>query len=77
MQVTVQVEGHLRQYFPALATPHAVTVQGALTVADVLAAVGVPAELPAAVLCNKARVEIHHAVRDGDALVLLSPLAGG
>jgi hypothetical protein len=71
------MEGHLRQYFPHLAAPTVVSLDGAPTVAEILQAAGVPPELPNAVLCNKLRVETSFVPPDGAELVVLSPLAGG
>lgn len=77
MQVTVRLEGHLREFFPGLHEPRTVTLTGPTTVAEIIEAVGMVASLPSSVLCNRVRVEREHIPADGDELVLLSPLAGG
>ncbi|HWI61129.1 MAG TPA: hypothetical protein VNT75_04810 [Symbiobacteriaceae bacterium] len=77
MQVTVRLEGHLREFFPALHSPKTVVMGGPATVAEILEAAGMPPTLPTAVLCAKVRVPLDHVPADGDELILLSPLAGG
>lgn len=77
MQVTVRLEGHLREFFPALHGPVLVDLGEPLTVGEILEAVGMPPTLPTAVLCAKVRVGLDFVPADGDELVLLSPLAGG
>lgn len=77
MQVTVRLEGHLREFFPKLRDPQTVTFTQSQTVADIIEAVGMAASLPSSVLCNRQRVERDYRPADGDELVLLSPLAGG
>lgn len=77
MQVTVRLEGHLREFFPALMQPLTVSLEAPVTVAEIIAAVGMDPSLPSSVLCNKLRVERDHVPADGDELILLSPLAGG
>jgi molybdopterin converting factor small subunit len=77
MQVTVRLEGHLREFFPKLHEPRTVACERPITVAEIIEAVGMAASLPSSVLCNRVRVERDHVPADGDELVLLSPLAGG
>jgi molybdopterin converting factor small subunit len=77
MQVTVRLEGHLREFFPKLHEPQTVAFTEPCTIAEIIEAVGMAASLPSSVLCNKQRVERDHMPADGDELVLLSPLAGG
>ncbi|HYF94251.1 MAG TPA: hypothetical protein VD969_18695 [Symbiobacteriaceae bacterium] len=77
MQVTLRLEGHLREFFPALNAPQTVVLDGPKTVAEILEAVGMPPTLPSSVLCGRVRVPLDHVPASGDELVLLSPLAGG
>jgi molybdopterin converting factor small subunit len=76
MQVTVRLEGHLREFFPALEQPRVVELESPKTVAEIIALFMEPT-LPSSVLCNRLRVERDHVPGDGDEMVLLSPLAGG
>jgi sulfur carrier protein ThiS len=77
MQVTLRVEGHLREFFPRYSGPVTIALAAPATVAEILTQAGIPPELPGAVLCNGLRVNLEHRPADGDELVLLSPLAGG
>ncbi|HWI52698.1 MAG TPA: hypothetical protein VNT01_11230 [Symbiobacteriaceae bacterium] len=77
MQVTVRLEGHLREFFPKLHVPMVLTLDGPRTVAEIIEAAGMAATLPSSVLCGRQRVALDHVPADGDELVLLSPLAGG
>lgn len=77
MQVTVQLTGHLLEFFPHLRAPMALEVEPGATVADALACAGVPPTLPAAVYVGDVRADESHALAEGDALLVLSPIAGG
>lgn len=77
MKVVLRVEGHLRQYFPHLAAPTVISLEGQPSIGEILKAAGVPPELPSAVLCNRVRTETEAIPPEGAELVVLSPLAGG
>jgi len=77
MNVTVRLEGHLREFFPHLREPRVMTVADGLTVAEIIGLAGLAPELPGAVLCNRERVDRSHVPAEGDELVLLSPMSGG
>lgn len=77
MRVSVQLTGHLVEFFPELRQAVSVELLDAVTVADLLAAVKVPVELPSVVSVNQERVSLDHVLADGDTVLLISPLAGG
>lgn len=77
MHVTLQVMGHLREYFPRFAEPAPVEVAEPATVQAVLEAAGIPPELPGSVLAGGVRVRREDPVAPGIALMVLSPMAGG
>lgn len=77
MEVWLQVQGHLREFFPRLTEPARFPLERPATVREILAMAGVPAELPGSVLCGGLRVGLEHIPADGDQLMILSPLAGG
>jgi sulfur carrier protein ThiS len=77
MRVSLQLTGHLTEFFPLLKQVTAFAFDRPVTVADVLAEAKVPAELPSVIACNGQRVTLEHVPADGDHLLLISPLAGG
>jgi hypothetical protein len=77
MQVTIQLEGHLREYFPQLREPKPMVLSEPLPVWAILKQAGLAPELPSTVLCGGLRVERDFVPADGDTLILLSPMAGG
>lgn len=77
MEVWLQVQGHLKEFFPQLSEPARIPLERPVTVREILQAAGVPAELPGSVLCGGLRVGLEHTPADGDRLIILSPLAGG
>lgn len=77
MRVKVVLAGHLREFFPGLAEGKELVLEQPATVAEVLAEIGVAAELPSAVIVNRQRVDRNYVLADGDELLLLSPMAGG
>lgn len=77
MQVTLRVEGHLREFFPHLRTAAPLVLAAPATVEQILQQAGIPPELPGSVLVGGLRVERSFVPADGDELMVLSPLAGG
>ncbi len=77
MQVTLQVWGHLREFFPDLAEPTVVKVDPGATVSEVLRRAGIPPELPGSVFSAGRRVSLTYLPHDGETLIVLSPLSGG
>lgn len=77
MRVSVQLTGHLVEFFPHLRHAVSLELDGPVTVTELLAAVKVPAELPSVVSVNQERVGLDHVLADGDTVLLISPLAGG
>ncbi|MFZ5817834.1 MAG: hypothetical protein ACOY93_21495 [Bacillota bacterium] len=77
MEVYLQVQGHIREFFPHLAEPVRLDLPHPLTVREILLRAGIPPELPGSVLAGGLRVGLDHLPADGDHLVLLSPMAGG
>lgn len=77
MKVTLQIHGHLREYYPRFVEPVAVEVPAPATVAEILKQVGIPPEIAGAVYCNGEPVAKSHQPGDGDELLILSPMSGG
>jgi hypothetical protein len=77
MHVTLQLEGHLREFYPHLHEPLAIHLSQPAPVWEILKQAGVPPELPSTVLCGERRVERDYVPTDGETLILLSPMAGG
>ncbi|HLN62022.1 MAG TPA: MoaD/ThiS family protein [Symbiobacteriaceae bacterium] len=73
----MQLTGHLVEFFPQLRQAVFVELADSATVAELLASLKVPAELPSVVSCNQERVSLDHVLADGDTVLLISPLAGG
>lgn len=77
MHITLRLEGHIREFFPRLQEPLRIDLSRPATVRELLAAAGVPPELPGSVLCGGVRVDLNHKPADGDELIALSPMSGG
>jgi sulfur carrier protein ThiS len=77
VKITVSCIGGSAQYIPGGGQKVAVTAEAGDTVESVLARLGVSADLFMFALANGEKVDLRYAVREGDDVVLVSPLMGG
>jgi len=78
ISVRVTLFADLRRFLPKGADgPQTYTLPAGATVADLLAAIGIPAEDEVTVGLNGEQAARETALRDGDDAVMFSPMEGG
>ncbi len=77
MKVRVALFANLRDYAPAGATSHELTLADGATVADVLAALGIPPAIEAVLLVNGRRAQAGMRLHGDDEVTLFPPMEGG
>lgn len=80
MTVRVQLFATLAAYLPAGSAERggaSVEVPDGATLSDLVAALGIPADLPRLALVNGREAEPGHRLAPGDEVALFPPLAGG
>lgn len=77
MKVRVNLFANLRDYAPAGSASGELTLADGATVADVLAALGIPAAIEAVLLVNGRRAQPGMRLRGGDEVTLFPPMEGG
>lgn len=79
VKITLKLFADLRRHLPAGAEGHVaeVSVAAGSTVSDALLARGVDLEAKLIILVNGRHQELDHELKEGDALAVFPPLAGG
>lgn len=77
MDISVQTFANLRDYAPAGAGKFKLALADDATVADLLAALRIPAAVEAVLLVNGRRADTATRLRDGDEVTLFPPMEGG
>lgn len=79
LEIEVRLYATLRQFLPnvGLGEGHTMRVSDGTTVASLLEALGVPAEMTKQVFVNARQVEFDYIVRAGDRVAIFPPIAGG
>ncbi|MEA4884338.1 MAG: MoaD/ThiS family protein [Clostridia bacterium] len=77
MQVKVKVHGHAREYFPGQREDFVYEFSPDATVLDMFTALGIKPELVMSVVADGVPVPKTHVLTDGEALLLITPVAGG
>lgn len=77
MQIRVRVTGLLTEYFPAGKGELQVILESALTIKEILKKIKVSHELVLTIIVNGERKDLLYVPKEGEEIVLISPLAGG
>ena len=77
MRVTIEVMGPLRKLLPKNESAIVVELQKGSKVGDAVKAVGVPDEEPWSASISGQLVEVEHALKDGDRMLVFAPIEGG
>ncbi len=77
MKVRVNLFASLRAYAPVGSASDELTVADGATVADVFAALGIPAAVEAVLLVNGRRANAATRLESGDEVTLFPPMEGG
>jgi molybdopterin converting factor small subunit len=77
MKIRVQTFAHLREYAPANGGKLELALADGATVADVLAALGIPAAVEAVMLVNGRRADTGTRLSSDDEVTLFPPMEGG
>jgi len=77
VKVRVHLFANLRVYAPAGSASDELTLADGATVADVLAALGIPAAIEAVLLVNGRRANAAAPLASGDEITLFPPMEGG
>jgi molybdopterin converting factor small subunit len=77
VKVRVHLFANLRVYAPVGSATDELTLADGATVADVLAALGIPAAIEAVLLVNGRRAQPGMRLHGGDEVTLFPPMEGG
>ncbi len=77
VKILLSCVGGSAQYVPGGGKKAEVVVDADMTIVDVLGRLGVSADLFMFALVNGEKVDLSHQMREGDDVVLVSPLSGG
>jgi len=77
MKVRVQLQAYLEQYSPNGSETFDYEVPDGALVSDLTAKLGVPGDLASIIIVSNENTTPQHALKDGDRVILIPPLAGG
>ena len=77
MRITIRVTGLLTEYFTAGKAELPLTMETPLTIKEILAQIKLSHELVMTVIVNGERKDLLYIPKEGEEIVLISPLAGG
>ncbi len=77
MKVKVELQAYLEQYSPNGQDIFEYEVPDGALVRDLVAKVGVPLELASVIIVGNTNADPSHALKEGDRVTLIPPLAGG
>ena len=77
MKVKVELQAYLEQYSPNEHATFDLELPAGATVSDVVRKLQVPEDLASIVIVSNEATTTEHALREGDHVTLIPPLAGG
>jgi molybdopterin synthase sulfur carrier subunit len=77
MKIRVELQAYLEDYAPGDGAIFAYELPDGATVADLIRKLGVPEELASVLVIGDEAVDASHALKEGDRLTVIPPVAGG
>ena len=77
MKVKVELQAYLEQYSPNGNDLFDYEVPDGANVRDLVVKLGMPAELASVIIVGDTNADPSHALKEGDRVILIPPLAGG
>lgn len=77
MKVKVQLQAYLEQYSPNGSESFDYEVAAGALVSDLTTKLGIPDDLASIIIVGNENTTPQHALKDGDHVILIPPLAGG
>ena len=77
MKVKVELQAYLEQYFPNGNDIFDYEVPDGARVLDLVTKLGIPGDLASVIIVSDQNTDPSYALKDGDRVILIPPLAGG
>ena len=77
MKVKVELQAYLEQYSPNGNDLFDYEVPDGARVSDLVSKLGIPTDLASVIIVSDQNADPSHALKEGDRIILIPPLAGG